>query len=192
MEGIIQQNLVEAQKVLSDFLANPIQIQRIESAANCMVEALKSGNKILSCGNGGSHCDAMHFAEELSGRYRENRPSLAAMAISDPSHITCVGNDFGFNFIYSRFIEGLGREGDVLLGISTSGNSENIVEAVKEAQAKGMKVILLTGKDGGKLADFSNVIEIRVQHDGFADRIQEVHIKVIHILIQLIELQLFA
>ena len=192
MEGIIQQNLVEAQKVLSDFLANPIQIQRIESAANCMVEALKSGNKILSCGNGGSHCDAMHFAEELSGRYRENRPALAAMAISDPSHITCVGNDFGFNFIYSRFIEGLGREGDVLLGISTSGNSENIVEAVKEAQAKGMKVILLTGKDGGKLADFSNVIEIRVQHDGFADRIQEVHIKVIHILIQLIELQLFA
>jgi D-sedoheptulose 7-phosphate isomerase len=134
----------------------------------------------------------MHFAEELSGRYRENRPSLAAMAISDPSHITCVGNDFGFNFIYSRFIEGLGREGDVLLGISTSGNSENIVEAVKAAQAKGMKVILLTGKDGGKLADFSNVIEIRVQHDGFADRIQEVHIKVIHILIQLIELQLFA
>ncbi len=192
MEGIIQQNLVEAQKVLSDFLANPIQIQRIESAANCMVEALKSGNKILSCGNGGSHCDAMHFAEELSGRYRENRPALAAMAISDPSHITCVGNDFGFNYIYSRFIEGLGREGDVLLGISTSGNSENIVEAVKEAQAKGMKVILLTGKDGGKLARFSNVIEIRVQHDGFADRIQEVHIKVIHILIQLIELQLFA
>ena len=192
MEGIIQQNLVEAQKVLSDFLANPIQIQRIESAANCMVEALKSGNKILSCGNGGSHCDAMHFAEELSGRYRENRPALAAMAISDPSHITCVGNDFGFNFIYSRFIEGLGREGDVLLGISTSGNSENIVEAVKAAQAKGMKVILFTGKDGGKLADFSNVIEIRVQHDGFADRIQEVHIKVIHILIQLIELQLFA
>jgi D-sedoheptulose 7-phosphate isomerase len=157
-----------------------------------MVEALKSGNKILSCGNGGSHCDAMHFAEELSGRYRENRPALAAMAISDPSHITCVGNDFGFNYIYSRFIEGLGREGDVLLGISTSGNSENIVEAVKEAQAKGMKVILLTGKDGGKLARFSNVIEIRVQHDGFADRIQEVHIKVIHILIQLIELQLFA
>ena len=192
MEGIIQQNLVEAQKVLSDFLANPIQIQRIESAANCMVEALKSGNKILSCGNGGSHCDAMHFAEELSGRYRENRPALAAMAISDPSHITCVGNDFGFNYIYSRFIEGLGREGDVLLGISTSGNSENIVEAVKAAQVKGMKVILLTGKDGGKLADFSNVIEIRVQHDGFADRIQEVHIKVIHILIQLIELQLFA
>ena len=192
MKGIIQQNLLEAQKVLSDFFANPVQIQRIESAANCLVEALKSGNKILSCGNGGSHCDAMHFAEELSGRYRENRPALAAMAISDPSHITCVGNDFGFNFIYSRFIEGLGREGDVLFGISTSGNSENIVEAVKAAQAKGMKVILLTGKHGGKLASFSNVIEIRVQHDGFADRIQEVHIKVIHILIQLIEHQLFA
>ncbi len=192
MEGIIHQNLVEAQKVLFDFLSNPTQIQRIETAANCLVDALKSGNKILSCGNGGSHCDAMHFAEELSGRYRENRPSLAAMAISDPSHITCVGNDFGFNYIYSRFIEGLGKEGDVLLGISTSGNSENIVEAVKAAQAKGMKVILLTGKDGGKLGSFTNVIEIRVEHVGFADRIQEVHIKVIHILIQLVEHQMFA
>jgi D-sedoheptulose 7-phosphate isomerase len=192
LEGIIHQNLVEAQKVLFDFLSNPTQIQRIETAANCLVDALKSGNKILSCGNGGSHCDAMHFAEELSGRYRENRPSLAAMAISDPSHITCVGNDFGFNYIYSRFIEGLGKEGDVLLGISTSGNSENIVEAVKAAQAKGMKVILLTGKDGGKLGSFTNVIEIRVEHVGFADRIQEVHIKVIHILIQLVEHQMFA
>ncbi|MHA8051011.1 D-sedoheptulose 7-phosphate isomerase [Aquirufa sp. ROCK-SH2] len=192
MKDIIRQNLEEAQKVLTDFLSNPQQIQQIESVAACLVEALQAGNKILSCGNGGSHCDAMHFAEELSGRYRENRPALAAMAISDPSHITCVGNDFGYNYIYSRFIEGLGISGDVLFGISTSGNSENIIEAVKAAQNKGMKVVLLTGKDGGQLAQFQNVLEIRVDHFGFADRIQEIHIKIIHILIQLIEKQLFA
>lgn len=192
MKDIIRQNLEEAQKVLTDFLSNPQQIQQIESVAACLVEALQAGNKILSCGNGGSHCDAMHFAEELSGRYRENRPALAAMAISDPSHITCVGNDFGYNYIYSRFIEGLGNPGDVLFGISTSGNSENIIEAVKAAQNKGMKVVLLTGKDGGQLAQFQNVLEIRVDHFGFADRIQEIHIKIIHILIQLIEKQLFA
>jgi D-sedoheptulose 7-phosphate isomerase len=192
LKQIIQQNLEESQKVLSDFLSNPNKIQQIELAADCLVEALRAGHKILSCGNGGSHCDAMHFAEELSGRYRENRPALAAMAISDPSHITCVGNDFGFNYIYSRFIEGLGNQGDVLVGISTSGNSENIIEAVKAAQSKEMKVILLTGKDGGKLASFQNVIEIRVEHFGFADRIQEIHIKVIHILIQLIELKMLV
>lgn len=192
MKDIIQQNLEEAQKVLQIFLTNPLQIQKIESVVDCLVEALQTGKKILSCGNGGSHCDAMHFAEELSGRYRENRPALAAMAISDPSHITCVANDFGYNYIYSRFIEGLGNSGDVLFGISTSGNSENIVEAVIAAQKKGMKVVLLTGKDGGKLANFSDVLEIRVDHFGFADRIQEIHIKIIHILIQLIEKKMFV
>jgi D-sedoheptulose 7-phosphate isomerase len=192
LKDIIQQNLEEAQKVLQIFLTNPLQIQKIESVADCLVEALQTGKKILSCGNGGSHCDAMHFAEELSGRYRENRPALAAMAISDPSHITCVANDFGYNYIYSRFIEGLGNSGDVLFGISTSGNSENIVEAVIAAQKKGMKVVLLTGKDGGKLANFSDVLEIRVDHFGFADRIQEIHIKIIHILIQLIEKKMFV
>jgi D-sedoheptulose 7-phosphate isomerase len=165
-------------------------LDAIEKAADCLVDALQQGKKILSCGNGGSHCDAMHFAEELSGRYRENRPALAAMAISDPSHITCVSNDFGYNYIYSRFIEGLGNQGDVLVGISTSGQSANIIEAVKAAQEKGMKVVLLTGKDGGALAGMG-AIEIRVDHFGFADRIQEIHIKVIHILIQLIEAKIF-
>jgi D-sedoheptulose 7-phosphate isomerase len=165
-------------------------LDAIEKAADCLVDALQQGKKILSCGNGGSHCDAMHFAEELSGRYRENRPALAAMAISDPSHITCVSNDFGYNYIYSRFIEGLGNQGDVLVGISTSGQSANIIEAVKAAQEKGMKIVLLTGKDGGALAGMG-AIEIRVDHFGFADRIQEIHIKVIHILIQLIEAKIF-
>lgn len=190
MKEIIQANLQEAQSVLDQFFSNPTSITAIEQAAGCLISALQQGKKIISCGNGGSHCDAMHFAEELSGRYRENRPALAAMAISDPSHISCVSNDFGYNYVFSRFIEGLGNAGDVLFGISTSGNSANIIEAVKAAQAKGMAVVLLTGKDGGALAAFDNVYEIRVEHFGYADRIQEIHIKVIHILIQLIEKEL--
>jgi D-sedoheptulose 7-phosphate isomerase len=190
MNNLITQSLQESQQVLADFLGNPAKIEAIEKAADVLVDALKKGNKILSCGNGGSHCDAMHFAEELSGRYRENRPALAAMAISDPSHISCVSNDFGYNYIFSRFIEGLGNKGDVLVGISTSGNSANIIEAVKAAQLKGIEVILLTGKDGGELAGYG-CHEIRVDHFGYADRIQEIHIKVIHILIQLIESKLF-
>ena len=112
MNKLITQSLQESQQVLADFLGNPEKIEAIEKAADVLVSALKKGNKILSCGNGGSHCDAMHFAEELSGRYRENRPALAAMAISDPSHISCVSNDFGYNYIFSRFIEGLGNAGD--------------------------------------------------------------------------------
>jgi D-sedoheptulose 7-phosphate isomerase len=190
LKDLIQQSLRESQDVLAQFLSDSSKLDAIERAADCLVDALQQGKKIISCGNGGSHCDAMHFAEELSGRYRENRPALAAMAISDPSHITCVSNDFGYNYIYSRFIEGLGNLGDVLVGISTSGQSANIIEAVKAAQKKGMKVVLLTGKDGGALAGMG-AIEIRVDHFGFADRIQEIHIKVIHILIQLIEAKIF-
>ena len=191
MKDIIQANLQDAQLVLHQFFSDPAKTLSIENAARCLVDALQKGHKIIACGNGGSHCDAMHFAEELSGRYRENRPALAAMAISDPSHISCVSNDFGYNYVFSRFIEGLGSAGDVLLGISTSGNSQNIIEAVKAAQSKGMSVVLLTGKDGGQLASFENVFEVRVDHFGYADRIQEIHIKVIHIMIQLIEKMIF-
>lgn len=186
VQNIIKANLEEAKNLLEKVLQDASLISKIEEAANILVEAIQSDKKIISCGNGGSHCDAMHFAEELSGRYREDRPAYPALAISDPSHLTCVGNDYGFDFVFSRYIEGLGKKGDVLLGISTSGNSTNIIEAVKAAHAKGMKVILLTGKDGGKLAGFSTC-EIRVPHFGYADRIQEIHIKIIHILIQLIE-----
>jgi len=182
----IRTNLLEGKSVLENFLADDGNIHAIASAAEIMTNAIRSGKKIMSCGNGGSHCDAMHFAEELSGRYRNNRPALAAMSISDPSHITCVGNDYGFDFIFSRMVEALGNEGDVLLGISTSGNSRNIIQAVEAARKKGMKVVLLSGKDGGKMAGTADV-EIRVPHFGYADRIQEIHIKVIHILIQQIE-----
>lgn len=191
MKNLILASLKESQEVLATFLADSSKIEAIEKAADCLVAALQQGKKIISCGNGGSHCDAMHFAEELSGRYRENRPALAAMAISDPSHITCVSNDFGYNFVFSRFIEGLGNQGDVLFALSTSGNSVNIMEAVKAAHVKGMQVVLLTGKDGGALAGV-DAIEIRVEHFGYADRIQEIHIKVIHILMQLIEAKMFG
>ncbi|PMI07286.1 phosphoheptose isomerase, partial [Vibrio splendidus] len=161
-------------------------IAQIEAAAKLIADSFKQEGKVLSCGNGGSHCDAMHFAEELTGRYRENRPGYAGIAISDPSHLSCVSNDFGYDHVFSRYVEAVGRKGDVLFGLSTSGNSANILKAIEAAQAKGMKTIALTGKDGGKMAGCAD-IEIRVPHFGYADRIQEIHIKIIHIVIQLVE-----
>jgi D-sedoheptulose 7-phosphate isomerase len=151
-----------------------------------MHSALANGQKIMSCGNGGSMCDAMHFAEELSGRYRNNRPALAAVSISDPSHLSCVANDYGYDHVFARYIEGLGQKGDVLLGISTSGNSKNVILAVEAAKAKGMHTIVLTGKDGGQLAGLAD-LEIRAPHSAYADRAQEIHIKVIHAFILGIE-----
>jgi D-sedoheptulose 7-phosphate isomerase len=186
--SIITSELEESASVLQSFLSNPLSIAKIEEASIAISGSIKNGGKVISCGNGGSHCDAMHFAEELTGRYRENRKALPAICISDPSHISCVSNDFGYEFIFSRYIEGLGNKGDVLLGISTSGNSGNVINAVKAAKEKGMTIIVLSGKDGGKLAPLAD-IEIRVPHFGYADRIQEVHIKVIHILMLLIEKQ---
>lgn len=185
-QSIISQELKEAQTVLDNFLSDPEQIEKIEKAAGLMAEAIIHNGKILSCGNGGSHCDAMHFAEELTGRYRDNRRALPAIAISDVSHLSCVSNDFGYEYVFSRYIEALGQPGDVLLGLSTSGNSANIIRAAEAAKAKGMKIIIMSGKDGGKLAGVAD-IEIRVPHFGYADRIQEIHIKVIHIFMLLIE-----
>ena len=186
LPDLIRAELSEARAVLDRFLAEPAHLARIAEAAELMAQSLKNGGKILSCGNGGSLCDAQHFAEELSGRYRQDRRALAAIALTDASHLTCVANDYGFEFVFSRFVEALGRPADVLLAISTSGHSPNILRAAEAAKAAGMTVVALTGKDGGQLAALSDV-EIRVPHTGFADRIQEVHIKVIHILILLIE-----
>ena len=182
----IKQHFEEAQSILTNFLANEQNFLKIEQAGQMMVEALKTNHKIISCGNGGSMCDAMHFAEELSGRYRDDRKALAAIAISDASHLTCVANDYGFDKIFSRFVEGLGNSGDVLLAISTSGNSANIINAIKAAKEKGMKVIGLTGKNGGEIAALCDV-EIRAPHSDYADRVQEIHIKIIHSLIDFIE-----
>lgn len=188
MKSIIREELTQAATVLENFINNEENLGCIEKAARLLAATIEQGGKIISCGNGGSHCDAMHFAEELSGRYRNNRRALPAVAVSDPSHISCVGNDYGYEYIFSRYIEGLGQTGDALLAISTSGNSPSILEAARAAQQKGMQVIALTGKEGGKLAPLADV-EIRVPHHGYADRIQEVHIKVIHTLILLIEKQ---
>ena len=185
-QDIIGSELNEAADTLNNFINDPANIESIQRAAVLLADSFKAGGKVISCGNGGSHCDAMHFAEELTGRYRENRPGYPAIAISDVSHISCVGNDFGFDHIFSRYVEAVGQKGDVLFGISTSGNSANVIKAIEAARAKGMKVITLTGKNGGKM-DGSADVEVRVPHFGFADRVQEIHIKVIHILILLIE-----
>jgi D-sedoheptulose 7-phosphate isomerase len=184
--SIISQELNQAAEVLQDFLNREENLKNIEAAAKLIADSVKQGGKVISCGNGGSHCDAMHFAEELTGRYRDNRKAIPAICVSDPSHISCVSNDFGYEFVFSRYLEALGNKGDVLLGISTSGNSANIIKAAQTAKERGMKVVILSGKDGGKLAPLAD-IELRVPHFGYADRIQEVHIKIIHILILLIE-----
>lgn len=185
-KDVILQELTQARDVLNDFMNQPDSIVSIENAANLIVDAIHNGGKIISCGNGGSMCDAMHFAEELTGRYRENRKPIPALAISDSSHLSCVSNDFGYDQVFSRYVEALGKKGDVLLGISSSGNSKNIIEAIQSAKNKGMTTIALTGKGGAKMAEISDIV-INVPHHGFADRIQEIHIKVIHILILLIE-----
>lgn len=182
----IKQHFTEAQDVLNRFLADDNNFVSLEKAGSLMTEALKAGKKIISCGNGGSMCDAMHFAEELTGRYRDNRPALAAISISDPSHIACVGNDYGYDFVFSRYLEAVGNEGDVLLAISTSGNSKNVLYAIEAARKKGMKIVGLTGKDGGKMAGLCDA-EIRAPQSPYADRAQEIHIKCIHSLIDYIE-----
>ncbi|MEY3801514.1 MAG: phosphoheptose isomerase [Bacteroidota bacterium] len=189
MNQRILSHFQEAMQTLQRFIEDAEQMNHIDRAAQAMLQAIKADGKILSCGNGGSHCDAMHFAEELTGRYRGNRPGIAAIAISDVSHISCVGNDYGYDQIFSRYVEAVGRKGDVLLAISSSGNSANVIKAIEAAKAKGITVVGLTGKDGGKMAGLVD-IEIRAPHSEYADRAQEIHIKVIHSLIDSIEVGL--
>ncbi len=184
-ENQIADQFSQALEILQIF-NNSKNIAKITKAGDIMASSIKGGGKIISCGNGGSMCDAMHFAEELTGRYRNDRPSIPALSISDPSHITCVGNDYGFDSIFSRYVESVGNKGDVLLAISTSGNSKNIINAINAAKSKGMLVVGLTGKTGGEMANLCDV-EIRAPHSEYADRAQEIHIKVIHSLIGHIE-----
>ncbi|MFB6317996.1 D-sedoheptulose 7-phosphate isomerase [Saccharicrinis sp. FJH54] len=186
---IIRNNFVEAQKVLNEFISEPKNFETILNAGNLIADAIRNGNKILSCGNGGSMCDSMHFAEEMTGRFRRNRKALPAFAMADASHITCSANDYGYEAVFSRYVEAFGAEGDVLLALSTSGNSPNIVNAANVAKNRGMKIIGLTGKGGGILAGICDV-EIRVDHLGWSDRIQEIHIKIIHTLIDYVETEL--
>lgn len=186
MEEEILQQFTEARNTVDLFIRDPENIRLTGAAAQLLSEAFRNGNKVLSCGNGGSMCDAMHFAEELSGRFRNDRPALPAQSISDPSHISCVANDYGYDFVFSRAVEAFGRPGDVLLAISTSGNSKNVCLAAHKAREKGMRVIALTGKNGGELANIADV-EIRAPFSEYADRAQEIHIKVIHTLIFCVE-----
>jgi D-sedoheptulose 7-phosphate isomerase len=182
----LDEHFSEAAQLLDTVRNDAAFMDAVEAAGAAMCQAIAQGGKIISCGNGGSMSDAMHFAEELSGRYRDDRPGLPAIACSDPSHITCVGNDYGFDQIFARFVQALGQSGDCLLAISTSGNSANVLEAAKAARSKGLTVVGLTGRGGGALQALCDVV-VDVPWNGYADRVQEVHIKVIHAWIDLIE-----
>jgi D-sedoheptulose 7-phosphate isomerase len=183
---LIMTELQQSVEVLNGFINESANAEAINEAATLIINAINDGGKIICCGNGGSHCVAMHFAEELTGRYRENRNPIPALSISDPGHISCVANEYGYEFIFSRFVDAIGQPEDVVLTVSTSGNSANVIQAAQSAKRKGMKVIALTGKNGGKLGPIADV-EVRVPHFGFADRIHEIHYKIVHILIVLIE-----
>jgi len=182
----LDEHFSEAAQLLDTVRNDAAFMDAVEAAGMAMCQAIAQGGKIISCGNGGSMSDAMHFAEELSGRYRDDRPGLPAISCSDPSHITCVGNDYGFDQVFARFVQALGQSGDCLLAISTSGNSANVLEAAKAAKSKGMTVIGLTGRGGGALKALCDAA-VDVPWNGYADRVQEVHIKVIHAWIDLIE-----
>lgn len=185
-DSLIAATLTDAGNYLQRFASEQSKHNTVACGAELMISSLQQGGCIYSCGNGGSMSDAMHFAEELTGRYRSNRAPLSATAISDPGHITCVANDLGYEQIFSRYIQARGRRGDCLLAISTSGRSENVLRAAEQARLNGMSVVSLTGAPGSPLASLADV-DISCGVSDYADRIQEVHIKVIHILIELIE-----
>lgn len=186
----INASLAEAQQALEALLANDTALQSIEQAAALLIDVFERKGRVYSCGNGGSMCDAMHFAEELTGRYRLDRAALGATAISDAGHLTCVGNDHGYEQVFSRYLEGHGRGGDCLVALSTSGTSKNIIRAAQTARDLGMHVIILSGKQAELLSSLSDVY-ICTPGGTFADRVQELHIKVLHILIELIERHFF-
>jgi len=188
---VVLTNLQQSQLALEQLLASPETLTNIAAAAEVIGKSFEAGGRVFSCGNGGSMCDAMHFAEELSGRYRNDRRALPAVSISDPSHISCVGNDYGYDFIFSRYLEAHARNGDVLLGISTSGKSANVIKAAEYARANGVYVVTLTGKAESELGKLADVDVVTPGTSGYADRVQELHIKVIHILIELVERRFF-
>lgn len=191
MSGVndVQRTLAEAADSLSRLQSDTAMLERIAQAGALLADAFDAGGRAFSCGNGGSMCDAMHFAEELTGRFRDDRRGYAALAISDPGHLSCVGNDYGYERVFARFIEAHGRAGDVLLAITTSGTSRNVIAAAQAAKELGMKVIALTGRAATPITDLAD-IAIVTPGGKYADRVQELHIKVIHILIELVERRL--
>ena len=189
MDQILKQSFLEEYEVLGAFIKDEKNFETIGKIAIELADAYKNGKKSLIAGNGGSNCDAMHFAEEFTGRFRKERPALPSISISDSSHITCVGNDYGFDAIFSKGVEAFGQEGDFFLGLSTSGNSKNIIEAVKVAKEKGLKTVALLGKDGGQLkgmCDYEFIINAKT-----SDRVQEVHMMILHVIIEGVERVLF-
>jgi D-sedoheptulose 7-phosphate isomerase len=190
MRQYIESSLREASSALDALRRNPSVLGDIEAAAALLIDTFERKGRVFSCGNGGSMCDAMHFAEELTGRYRHDRGALAATAISDPGHLTCVGNDLGYEHVFSRYLEAHGRKGDCLVALSTSGTSKNIVRASQTAASLDMNVIVLSGRQSQPLSALSNVY-ICTPGGSFADRVQELHIKVLHIFIELIERHFF-
>ena len=186
---LIQASLDEAVAGLQNFLADPESLNELEAFARMLAECFTSGKKAIAFGNGGSICDAMHFAEEFTGRFRQDRKALPAIAISDPSHITCVANDFGFEQIFARGVEAYASEGDLVLGISTSGNSPNVIAGLEKARELGCKTVALLGGDGGKISGSCD-LEITVP-GSTSDRIQELHTLILHITIEAVESLLF-
>jgi D-sedoheptulose 7-phosphate isomerase len=186
---VVRATLQQAHAALEALLADEAMLANIERAGALLAAAFAAGGKVYSCGNGGSMCDAMHFAEELTGRYRDDRPGYAATAIADASHLSCVGNDYGYEQVFARYVQAHGRSGDVLLAITTSGTSKNVVAAAKQARELGVKVIALTGKPDTPITELAD-IAIVTPGGKYADRVQELHIKVIHILIELVERKL--
>ena len=185
----IRSSLCLARSSIDDLLASEQTLLMIDHIVRLFVETFQNGHKIIVCGNGGSCCDAMHFAEEFTGRFNKNRPALPVLALADPGHITCVANDFGFDAIFQRGVEAFGHEHDVFLALTTSGNSQNIVNAFNEAQAKKMKTVIFNGKTGGALkglADYEVFIPEKT-----SDRIQEIHMLVLHAIIEQVEYRLF-
>lgn len=182
----VKQALLEASSGLSSLISNEDSLKKIVQAASLMVESIKKGGKILSFGNGGSCCDSMHFAEELAGKFRLDRSPIPAFSVADPSYLTCVSNDYGYEFVFSRYVQGFCDKNDCLLGISTSGTSKNVIEALKVAKSKGVKSVVLTGRLNSEVEKLADIC-ICTPCGKYADRVQELHIKVIHILIELIE-----
>jgi D-sedoheptulose 7-phosphate isomerase len=185
----IEESFAEGYRLLGEFISNEKNFEKIDSIVKLIIGAFDTGRKVIICGNGGSMTDAMHFAEELTGKFRSDRKPLPAIALSDPSHITCTANDYGFEDIFSRSVEALGMKGDVFIGLSTSGNSPNIIKALQKASDHKMHTVLLLGKDGGVLKGKAG-IEIIVNGET-SDRIQEIHMFILHTIVEGIEMTMF-
>ena len=189
IKTVWQNSLQEASQLLAQFLNEPGTIGLLETFSQTLIKAYENKASVFICGNGGSHCDAMHFAEELTGRYQKDRRPLGALALGDASHVTCVTNDYGFEHIFSRQLEALARKGDILIGLSTSGNSKNLIVAFEKAKSLGISTVALLGKGGGPLkavSDLSIVVPGKT-----SDRIQEIHMTILHTVIETIERRLF-